>query len=76
MARDVGGALSLYLDGQGMDDHLAQIRHGRARGYVKDHRRRATLVGWDPREHPMRGGTTRYRDEPGGCPWKEGAGRD
>ena len=37
VAKDVGGALSLYLDGQGMDDHLGEIRHGQARGYVVDH---------------------------------------
>ena len=37
LAKDAGGEVSLYLDGQGIDDHLGEIRHGRARGYVKDH---------------------------------------
>jgi RHS repeat-associated protein len=37
LAKDAGGEISLYIDGQGIDDHLGEIRHHRARGYVKDH---------------------------------------
>ena len=37
LARDEDGNHSLYLDGQGIDEHLGEIKNHRAKGYVSDH---------------------------------------
>ena len=37
LAKDEDGNHSLYLDGQGINEHLGEINNGRAKGYVTDH---------------------------------------
>lgn len=37
MAKGGDGTISTYLDGQGVDEHLAEVKNGVGKGYVTDH---------------------------------------